>query len=384
MHALTSESLKTISSSFWASTSSNRVLLGAPVLFSVPRRTSRFLISSSSSSGAKLDDLSYSKQYDELFKEPLNPRRAVPKPSFEAQRLEPDGKKVLLSDVVATKKRSLFNRHWNQTDIGNFIFIFAMHALACFAPMTYSFRNLMWFVGTYFATGCLGITLSYHRQLSHRSFNTPKWIEYFFAYCGVLAGQGDPREWVSSHRYHHVHTDTPLDPHSPYEGFFWSHMGWLLDNKVTLDRVGTRTNRNDMKNEWFYQWLEKTYAWHMVGMFLVLYALGGLPVVIWGGALRLVFVYHVTWFVNSACHCWGYQQYKTSDLSRNNWWVALLAFGEGWHNNHHAFEYSARHGFEWWQFDITWMIISLLEKLGLAKDVKLPSEQQKKALEFAK
>lgn len=167
---------------------------------------------------------------------------------------------------------------------------------------------------------------------------------------------------------------------APYEGFFWSHMGWLLDNKVTLDRVGRRNNLSDLMSQPFYRWLAKTYAWHMVGMFAVLFALGGIPAVVWAGALRLVYVYHVTWFVNSAAHVWGDQKYKTSDLSRNNWWVALLAWGEGWHNNHHAFEYSARHGFEWWQLDITWMLICLLNKLGLAKNVKLPSESQKRAL----
>lgn len=148
----------------------------------------------------KLKELSYSKQYDTLFQSPLNPKRAVPKPSFEAQTKEPDGKRVLLSNVVATKKRTLFNREWNQTDLGYLAFILGMHVLALGAPFTYSGKMLIWFLAAYFVTGCLGITLSYHRQLSHRSFTTPKWLEYALAYCGVLAGQGDPLEWVSSHR----------------------------------------------------------------------------------------------------------------------------------------------------------------------------------------
>ena len=124
----------------------------------------------------------------------------MPKPSFEAQTKEPDGKRVLLSDVVATKKRTLFNRQWKKTDVGYLTFILGMHVLACAAPLVYSPSVLLWFLGTYFITGCLGITLSYHRQLSHRSFTTPKWLEYVLAYCGVLACQGDPLEWVSSHR----------------------------------------------------------------------------------------------------------------------------------------------------------------------------------------
>jgi len=188
--------------------------------------------------------------------------------------------------------------------------------------------------------------------------------------------QGDPIEWASSHRYHHLHTDTPLDPHSPYEGFWWSHMGWLLNNGATLERVGSRGNTGDLDEQPFYRFIQRTYAWHVVGMFAALYAFGGLPAVVWGGALRTVWVYHITWFVNSASHCWGYQTYKTGDLSRNNWWVAVLAFGEGWHNNHHAFEYSARHGLDKGQFDMTWQVIAFFKALGLAKHIKGPSEKQ--------
>ena len=113
-------------------------------------------------------------------------------------------------------------------------FIGAMHLLALAAPFTFSWANLGLFAGMYFITGCLGITLTYHRLLSHKSFAVPKWFEYILAYCGAMAVQGDPMEWASSHRYHHQHTDTPLDPHSPYEGFWWSHAGWLFDNQVGL------------------------------------------------------------------------------------------------------------------------------------------------------
>lgn len=179
--------------------------------------------------------MSYSKQYDEVFKFPLNPRQPLPKPSKEAQAVEPDGSKVLLSDVVATKKRSLFfGREYNSKDIAYVLVIGALHGLALCAPFTFSWPMVGLFLGLYLLTGLFGITLSYHRQLSHRSFTTPKWLEYTLAYCGVLAGEGDPMEWVSAHRYHHVHTDTPLDPHSPFEGFWWSHMGWLLDNQVMM------------------------------------------------------------------------------------------------------------------------------------------------------
>lgn len=192
--------------------------------------------------------------------------------------------------------------------------------------------------------------------------------------------QGDPLEWVSSHRYHHQHCDTNRDPHSPYEGFWYSHMGWLLDYKTTIGRVGARANIADMAKDPFYKFLAKTYAIHPILFAVALYAWGGPPVFIWGVVVRTVWVYHITWLVNSASHVWGSQAWNTGDLSRNNWWVAALAFGEGWHNNHHAFEYSARHGLEWWQLDPTWYCVLALEKIGLATKVKLPTKDHMERL----
>lgn len=148
---------------------------------------------------------------------------------------ESSAHKVLLSDVFATLKRKLWQRDWAKTDFIYAGFMTFIHGLCLLAPFTFSWPMFSLFVAAYMVTGCLGITLSFHRQISHRSFVTPKWLEYALAYCGVLAVQGDPIEWASSHRYHHLHTDTPLDPHSPYEGFWWSHMGWLLDNEVCME-----------------------------------------------------------------------------------------------------------------------------------------------------
>ncbi|KAK9833143.1 hypothetical protein WJX74_008459 [Apatococcus lobatus] len=341
------------------------------------------VIPRSSDQPLNLNLLSYSAQYDRLFSQPIDAKKPVPKPSKEAQQEEEDAKKVLLSDVHSTQKTRLFTkRSWEPTDKAYVGFMLFVHGLCLLAPFTFSWANLGLFAVSYFITGCLGITLSFHRQISHRSFQTPKWLEYALAYCGVLAVQGDPIEWASSHRYHHLHTDTPLDPHSPYEGFWWSHMGWLLDNKATLDRVGTRGNTSDLEAQPFYTWIKKTYTWHVVAQLAALFLLGGLPGLVWGGALRIAWVYHITWFVNSASHVWGRQTYNTGDLSRNNWWVAVLAFGEGWHNNHHAFEFSARHGLKWWQLDPTWMVISFFKSLGLAQNVKLPTDKQKARLEF--
>jgi len=294
--------------------------------------------------------------------------------------------RVLFSDILASPKRNFFvDRPWGSVDITYSTFIGAMHVGALLAPFAFQWTSFYAFLAMYFVTGCLGITLSYHRQLSHRSFKTPKWLEYVLAYCGVLALQGDPLEWASSHRYHHLHCDTPKDPHTPYEGFWWSHAGWLLDNEATLERVGDRSNANDMAKQPYYTWLKDTYSWHAFGSGLATFVAGlavggdlfsGVSMFLWAFCFRAVWVYHITWAVNSVAHVWGTQEWNTGDLSRNNWPVGILAFGEGWHNNHHAFEFSARHGLKWWQFDPTWYIIAALKAVGLATAVKLPSQGQ--------
>jgi len=336
----------------------------------------------------KIGALSYNEQYDDLYRdgpEGLKISKPVAKPDIAAQADVPGARRIPGSAVHAVARSdNLFKRllkgDWHTTDYIYCAYMTVVHALCLWMPATFSPAMVGLFFATYFVTGCLGITLSYHRQLSHRSFQTPKWLEYALAYCGVLAVQGDPIEWVSAHRYHHLHTDTPLDPHSPYEGFWWSHMGWLMDHRATRDRVHDTSNANDLNKQTFYRFIQKTYGWHVVAQFVALYALGGFPALVWGGAARLVWVYHVTWLVNSASHLWGDQPYRTGDLSVNNWWVGILAWGEGWHNNHHAFEFSARHGLEWWQVDVTWGIIKALQTVGLATCVKLPSQRQMRRL----
>jgi len=331
-----------------------------------------------------MGDLCYNDQYAQLYAEggdKLNLKRPIPRPVRELQQEAPGAKKIVFSDVYGLPKKNLFfNREYNTNDKIYVAFMVAMHGLCLLAPATFSWPMVGLFLATYFVSGCLGITLSYHRQLSHKSFQTPKWLEYVLAYCGVLAVQGPPLEWASAHRYHHLHCDSPLDPHSPYEGFWWSHMGWLLDNDATLERVHDRSNVSDMNGDPFYEHLEKWFPVHVGLQFAALYAFGGLPAIVWGGALRLVWVYHVTWAINSVCHVWGTQPYDASDLSRNNWWMGILAWGEGWHNNHHAFEWSARHGLEPHQIDVTYAVIRFFEILGLATNVKIPTEKQKARL----
>ncbi len=249
-----------------------------------------------------------------------------------------------------------------------------MHVGALAAFFTFSWKALVICLFLWWLTGGVGITLGYHRYFTHRSFATPKPVEYLLAIIGCMAGESGPIGWVAAHRYHHTYSDTDQDPHSPLRGFFWAHMGWLFGREKFLqDDESCKKFTPDMSKDRFLVWIDK---WHILPTFVlaaVLYAMGGWAFIVWGIFLRSVLVYHSTWLVNSAAHVWGYQSYKWSnDASRNNWWVALLTFGEGWHNNHHAFQRSARHGMAWWELDLTYRLIQVLWVLGLASKIHVP------------
>ncbi|XP_004506950.1 palmitoyl-monogalactosyldiacylglycerol delta-7 desaturase, chloroplastic [Cicer arietinum] len=292
-------------------------------------------------------------------------------------------RKIFLSDVEVKRERKLFlGRKWNSLDVATAGIVLSMHLLCLFAPFNFNWPAFWVAVSLYVVTGLFGITLSFHRHLSHKSFKLPKLLEYLFAYCGVLALQGNPIDWVSTHRYHHQFCDSEKDPHSPIEGFWFSHMSWLFDTNAMVERYGKPTNVGDLEKQSFYRFIRSTYILHPFALGALLYAIGGFPFIVWGMGVRIVWVYHITWLVNSACHVWGNQPWNTKDLSTNNWWVALLAFGEGWHNNHHAFEYSARHGLEWWEIDMTWYMVKFLQAIGLATEVKVPSDIQKQRMAF--
>ena len=274
-----------------------------------------------------------------------------------------------------TQEKSLFNQNpVTGIDYTASLFIIAMHVIALAAgPFTFSWPALAVCVFLHWVSGGLGITLGYHRLLTHRSFKTPKVVEYFLTLMAALACQGGPIAWITTHRIHHAYSDENLDPHSPTKGFFWSHMGWCMVKNQNITNQDIRTKiAPDLTRDKGMVFLEKT---HILWTFLLagaLYMMGGWSFVVWGICVRLVLVYHCTWFVNSAAHIWGYKTYKSDDLSTNLWWVALLTYGEGWHNNHHAFQYSARHGLKWWEFDSTYLMIQTLEKLGLANAIKVP------------
>jgi stearoyl-CoA desaturase (delta-9 desaturase) len=247
-----------------------------------------------------------------------------------------------------------------------------VHAGALLAPWTFTWNAFWVFLVLQFATG-LGITVCYHRLLAHRSFQVPKGLEYILTLCGVLALQGGPLKWVATHRVHHAFSDRPQDPHSPTRGFWWAHMLWLFawDDQLDLPEKFSKFVP-DLARDPVHRFLERTNAFWSLLLGGFLYLWGGLPFLVWGVFVRTMFVYHGTWLVNSAAHLWGYQSYDTNEGSRNNWWVALVSYGEGWHNNHHAFLHSAAHGLRWWEVDLTYLCIRLLGALKLATRIRLP------------
>lgn len=251
-------------------------------------------------------------------------------------------------------------------------FMVAFHIGAIAAMFFFSWKALLLALVLWWVAGSPGIGMGYHRLLTHRGYKTPKWIEYSLTVCGTLALEGGPIFWVATHRLHHQNTDREGDPHSPHDGGFWSHMGWILTGQTM------RNNAKDLlpyvpelRKDRFHTWISR---WHWVPITVLgaaLFAVGGWRFVLWGIFFRTVLGLHSTWLVNSATHMWGRQRFLTHDDSRNSLWVALLTFGEGWHNNHHAYPQSARHGAKWYEVDLNWYGIFLLRLVGLARDVKL-------------
>jgi sn-1 stearoyl-lipid 9-desaturase len=245
-----------------------------------------------------------------------------------------------------------------------------MHAGAIAALFFFSWKGLFTALFLYWVSGSLGIGMSYHRLLTHRGYKTHKWVEYFLTVCATLALEGGPIFWVATHRIHHQHSDKDGDPHSPLDGKWWAHMGWILVGKSMHHDTSTLARYvPDLAKDKFHVWMTKYHYIPNVAAGCILWALGGFPLVLWGVCLRIVIGLHSTWLVNSATHSWGTRRFKTRDLSTNSWWVALLSFGEGWHNNHHAHPTSARHGLRWYEVDLNWYGIWTLRRLGLAWDV---------------
>lgn len=254
----------------------------------------------------------------------------------------------------------------------NVLYFAAIHAIALTAFWHFSWLGLGLALVGWWAAGSLGICLTYHRLLTHRGFRVPKAVEYFGTLLGMLASEGGAIDWVAMHRIHHAKSDKPgEDIHTPKDGFWWSHMGWIVCELEMEYGEMERRYAPELLADPVHRVLNRVHLLPNILVGLALYAWGGWSLVVWGVFVRLVITLHGTWLVNSATHVWGYRTWKTKEDSRNLWWVGLLAWGEGWHNTHHAFQRSARHGLEWWEFDATWLVIRALAAVGLAKDIHL-------------
>jgi len=256
-------------------------------------------------------------------------------------------------------------------------------ALCAFIPAFFRLSDLAVVAVLSYCTGALGVTLCYHRVLTHRSLRLRKPVEYLLALFGTLALQGDPIRWVAVHRKHHAHADHDGDPHSIELGFKWAHVDWLYRHNIaypTEEEIARYAP--DLRADPFYRALARFALPLQLALGVLLFLLGGWAWVVWGVFVRLVVSYHTTWFVNSAAHMLGYRTYRTSDRSTNCWWVAIMTFGEGWHNNHHAFPFSARHGLRWFEVDMTWWHVRILQFLHLADRIRIPSEVMRRRLAY--
>jgi len=255
------------------------------------------------------------------------------------------------------------------------LFFAIMHGLALLTPWFFSWSALGITLLLHWLFGSIGICLGYHRLLSHRSFQVPKWLEYAIAIVGVLALQGGPIFWVAGHRLHHAHTeDEEKDPYSARRGFWWSHMLWIFYPRPQFfDSRQYNRYAPDLARDPFYLWLDRYHPLLQIPLAVLLYLWGGWSFVIYGVFLRCVLLWHSTWAINSVTHLWGgYRAFDSDDTTRNLWWAALITYGEGWHNNHHAYPHVAKCGWKFWEIDMTWWAIQLLRGLGLAKNVTLP------------
>jgi stearoyl-CoA desaturase (delta-9 desaturase) len=245
-----------------------------------------------------------------------------------------------------------------------------LHALCLLAFWVgVSTGDFLLFLGTFFGR-MFFITGAYHRYFSHKTYKTSRAFQFVLAYLGATATQKGPLWWASHHRTHHKYADIPgKDTHSPKDGFYWSHQGWIFDPRFDGSDI---ENIRDFSRYPELVWLNK---WHIVAplsLAVACYAFGGFSGLLWGFVISTVALWHSTYSINSLAHKFGTRRYETRDTSRNNLWLALLTLGEGWHNNHHHYCASARQGFRWWEIDVTYYGLRALQAVGLIWDVREP------------
>lgn len=266
-------------------------------------------------------------------------------------------------------------------------FVGLVMAIVLLWGVAFNWIYLVLLGGMYLATA-VGVTVGYHRFFTHRSFKTSRPVAAILGVLGSMAVEGPVLHWVAVHRRHHQHSDDDEDPHSPHahgagvrgivRGMWHAHMGWLF--RAHPDDLWRYVQ--DLRKDPLIRCVNQLFPlWVLLGL-LIPAALGGLLTgswtgvllgLLWGGLVRVFLVHHVTWSINSVCHMWGTQPFRCRDESRNNPILGVLAFGEGWHNNHHAFPTSARHGLRWWQVDLSYLLIRVMALVGLVRDVKVPT-----------
>jgi stearoyl-CoA desaturase (delta-9 desaturase) len=239
--------------------------------------------------------------------------------------------------------------------------------------------DLALLIGLYLISG-LGITIGFHRLLTHRSFETYPLIRALLLIAGSMAIEGSASMWAATHIKHHAHSDTADDPHSPLDGLWHAHIGFMFGSTLPdLNMYGSWLLKDRL-----VRWIDRTFAlWAIIGI-IIPFAIAGWQGLLWGGLVRVCLTHHITWSVNSICHTFGGRRFATNDRSRNNWIVGVLALGEGWHNNHHMFPRAAFHGMRWWEIDLSAYVIRTLGALGLAWNIWQPSRlMQERRLRYA-
>jgi stearoyl-CoA desaturase (delta-9 desaturase) len=261
----------------------------------------------------------------------------------------------------------------------------ALVAAIAFLPSTYVGPTDLAILAGMYLVSAFGITIGYHRLLTHRAFDTPRPVKYALAIMGQTAVQGPVVDWVADHRKHHAFTDEDGDPHSPHghggglkgalHGLYHAHVGWLF---LTQGRADRRRYARDLMDDPTMKRISKGFLANAALGLAIPFALGlaisgtlagGLTALLWGGLVRIFLLHHVTWSINSVCHFFGRRRFAVDDHSTNVFWLALPSLGESWHHNHHAFPRSARHGMRWWEIDVTGLVIMAMKRLGLARDV---------------
>ncbi len=281
----------------------------------------------------------------------------------------------MMDNVIEFERPKAAGYNWNTV-----FFVTAFHLAALPVFFTFSWQNfvaafVLWWIGSSW-----GIGIGYHRLLTHRGFTTSKWMTRFLATCGTFALQSGPISWVTTHRLHHAFTETEKDPHSPRKGTWWAHIGWIFSGVAQIQPESVRQRYSpDLLRDPYLVWIDKYYYVPMIVVGIPLFFIGGWQMLVWAVFARVVMSWHFTWMVNSVTHIWGSRRFETRDDSRNNGLIAAVTFGEGWHNNHHAYPRSAKHGLTLREIDINWIQLCALKKLGLidnvyAYDLKTESE----------